>query len=161
MNIKSLSNLTYKDGFYDMFETTYISIDEGSLDIFEYVVDTSSKMRIDSICVDIYGDTTNVDFLLNFNNILMPLNIKEGDIIRYVDEQYIEAFKPTTTTSDDNSVKELLVNSNKQRSKDQNRISYNESGSVTGLPPTVADNAVEQVTVEGDEIVIGNGLFNT
>lgn len=158
MDIKSLGSLEFdaSTGLYNLFAATFNMIPSDEIQLIPFTVDISNEMRIDTICNDIYGSTENVDFLLNLNNILMPLSIKAGDVILYVDSRFIEQYTPLTNESSAPTVRDQLVNTGKQRQVDKNKSSFNDTGTIQNLPPTVSDNAIDPITINGDTIVISN-----
>lgn len=145
MNIYDLDVLVRdREGIYNFDKLTH---NYGVNTIrYEYVVQISDEMRIDVICNNIYGDVDNVGFLLNYNNIDNPLNIKAGDIIYYVKNQDIELFKNTIdSVLDINDV----PSSNRSSRTDKNRESLDR------LPPTVLRNSSPSVQVDGNFVRVG------
>ena len=140
--------------FYDLTESTFKS----RIDILynQYSVQKGEEMRIDLICHSIYQNTNYIDILLNVNEIDNPLNIKAGDVIKYPSVNDIPLFRVRTESKD--TVKSLL-NRNKAPRKDESRKKYIEENFT--LPPTVLPNPIEPVTQEGNNIVIGGGLFGS
>lgn len=155
MNIHDI-NVLKKDsntGLYDFTKSTYKLIE--NIATFTYVVEQHEEMRIDLVCNSIYQTTEYVDFLLDYNNIDNPLNIMSGDEIKYVDAQYIPQFQINEEPI--NNIKNKLLNPSKIQRKDNSRKSYIEQS--FSLPPTINDEAVDQVKIEGDNIIIGEGLL--
>jgi len=140
--------------FYDLTESTYQS--RRDLEFQYYYILKEDEMRIDLICYKIYNNTDYIDILLNFNEIDNPLNIKEGDVLRYPNPKDIESLRYKTESK--NTVKALL-NRNKAPRKDDSRKKYIEDN--FSLPPTVLPNPLEPITQDGNNIVIGGGLFNS
>ena len=140
--------------FWDLTETTYQSRNDISYS-FYYVEDTD-EMRIDLICNNIYGTTEFVDIILNFNEISNPLNIKSGDILKYPARDNIELLRYRKESKD---LTKSLLNRNKSPRKDDSRKKY--IGDDFSLPPTVLPSPTEAVVQEGDNAVIGGGLFNS
>jgi hypothetical protein len=138
-----------QDGLYDFTQITYKSI--SGPNIYSYLVDTFDEMRIDIISNKLYRSTDYIDFLLSFNSIDNPLNIKEGDTIYYCDSEDVELFR--VTPDKPKELKSSLLNTNKQTKKDTNRQSYIEGD--FALPPTLLETPTESVQVKGDNIVIG------
>lgn len=140
--------------FYDLTETTFKS----RLDIQYnyYYVQKQEDMRIDLICQSIYKSTDYIDILLNVNEIDNPLNIKAGDVIKYPSESDIDLLRVRSESKD---TLKTLLNRNKSPKKDENRKKYIEEN--FSLPPTVLPNPVDPVIQEGNNIVIGGGLFNS
>lgn len=141
------------DGLYDFNKRTH----DWSLTTSrtEYLVQKSDEMRLDQICFNIYGNTENIGFLMNFNNIDNPLNVKEGDIIYYVSEDLINLFKLQDSTT--NSSNEISL-PNRTTRKDKSRQSYLENSGQ--LPPTVLNRPTPSVTLSGNNIIIGRNTSN-
>jgi hypothetical protein len=140
-------------GLYDLTRSTYQYIP--NITTFTYVVEQHEEMRIDLVCNSIYGSTDYVDFLLNYNSIDNPLNVKSGDSILYIDAQYISQFRVSIAPA--NNVQNILLNPAKVQRVDSNRSGYIEQS--FSLPPTINDDPVDQVKVDGNNIVIGDGFF--
>lgn len=122
---------------------------------FVYIVQKSDEMRLDQICFNIYGNTEHIGFLMNFNNIDNPLNIKEGDKIIYVQEELIDLYK----LQDSQSISSIEVNlPNRTTRKDKSRQSYLENSGQ--LPPTVLDRPTQSVTLNNNNIIIGRNTTN-
>lgn len=138
-----------QDNLYNLMQITFKNV--LGINIYQYTVDAFDEMRIDLICNKMYHSVDYVDFILNFNSIDNPLNIKKDDILYYVDVNDIDAFKVTPEKGVE--AKNLLINTNKQTRKDTNRQSYVDDN--YALPPTVLDVPVESVQVKGDDILIG------
>lgn len=147
MNIYDLDILQNLEGDYDLNQITFTG--NLSIEQFVYVVDRSEEMRIDLICNSIYGDIDEVGFLLYYNNIDNPLNIKYGDIIRYVAQDFIGLFK---VASDERTSKNLLKGINRSTVLDPNRTQYVNSST----NPTFNSSPVEQVIDRDGIIIIGN-----
>lgn len=138
-----------QNDLYDLSQVTYQEIT--GFPVFYYIVESYEEMRMDLISNRLYQSTEYVDFLLRFNNIDNPLNIKEGDTIAYIDEPNIEEYRVRPEKS--KVTQKALLNANKQTRKDSNRQSYVEEG--YSLPPTLLETPVESVQVTNDSILIG------
>lgn len=137
------------DGLYDLNKRTHNwGINTPRL---LYVVQITDEMRIDQVCFNIYGNTDNIGFLLNYNNIDNPLNIRQGDQIFYVPEDIIDSYKLQETLF--GTSVEINLPSRTTR-KDKSRESYLENSGQ--LPPTVLDSPTPSVTLSGNSIVIGS-----
>jgi len=79
-NVKRNKN---NNNLYDIFNPMLKITDDSN--IKSYIVDNQREMRIDLICIDIYGNNDYIDELLYFNGIIDPYSIKSGDIIYYID----------------------------------------------------------------------------
>ncbi len=140
--------------FWDLTETTYQSRTDISYSF--YYVESTDEMRIDLICNNIYGTTEFVDIILNFNEISNPLNIKAGDILKYPARDNIELLRYRKESKD---LTKSLLNRNKAPRKDEGRKKYIDDN--FSLPPTVLPNPIEPVVQDGNDAVIGGGLFNS
>lgn len=157
-NIKKVTQKPDKDlgqtEFYDLTETTFKSRFDIPYSI--YYVQKEEEMRLDLICYNIYKSTDYVDILLNVNEIDNPLNIKAGDIIKYPSSKDIELLR---VRSESKETVKTLLNKNKSTRKDETRKKYIEENFT--LPPTILPNPIEPVVQEGNNIVIGGGLFES
>ena len=158
MDFRSLEILDEINGEerFDLLKPSYTLIDENEIVIFNYVVPESFEMRIDLIANDIYDDVNKSDFLLFFNDIINPLNIKEGDTLRYVSEELVGRYE--VEDNNEEEIQEIFLNEDKSKRKDPNRRKFLEEK--RALPPTVNQRSFDQVRIEGDNIIIGNDIFN-
>lgn len=140
--------------FYDLTESTYKTRIDIKYD-FYYVLQ-EDEMRLDLICFKIYGNTDYLDIIINFNEIDNPLNIKYGDVLKFPSAGDIELLR---VREESQSVVKSLLNRNKSPRKDDSRKKYIDDN--FSLPPTVLPTPLEPVVQEGDNIVIGGGLFNS
>lgn len=138
--------------FWDLTQSTFKSRNDVSMNY--WYVQQDEDMRIDLICYRIYDNTDNIDILLNVNRIDNPLNIKNGDVLRYPSENDIYLFR---VTEDEKQSVQKLLNRNKAPKKDSNRKDYVEKN--YSLPPTVLQTPTEPVSIVGKDIVIGGGLL--
>lgn len=144
-------------GNFDLTQLTF----EYRLDntLSQYVVQRGEEMRLDLICQSIYGNLDYMDIICNINNIDNPLNLREGQIIRYpVSNLDIYRFseRDTQNATDEENIRQL-ANSNKSSRKDSNRKEYLENN--LSLPPTILKKRTNQFNTEGEKIVLGRGLF--
>lgn len=157
-NIKKVTQKPDKElgqtEFYDLTETTFKSRFDIPYSI--YYVQKEEEMRLDLICYNIYKNTDYIDILLNVNEIDNPLNIKVGDIIKYPSSKDIELLR---VRSESKETVKTLLNRNKSTRKDEARKKYIEDNFT--LPPTILPNPIEPVIQEGNNIVIGGGLFES
>ena len=160
MKIKSLNNLK-KSGattsLYDLTKNSYID-PSGSMGIitYQHVVEEHESGRIDLVSYYIYQSTEQVDFLLNFNNIVNPLNIPVGTIINYVDSESLGLFEYTDIEKEATDTVMRLANTNKKQRIDKNRESIINNPS---LPPTLTDNMTDPVQIRGNQVIVGENLF--
>lgn len=153
-NIDKLKPEQTEDRLYDLTTPTFIMY-KGSL-VYSYLTTEGDEMRPDLLCHNIYGNTDNIDFLLNLNGIINPLNIISDQIIIYVEDQDIQNFRPPEEEID--NIKATFLNLSKKKSKDINREKRKDDK--TPLPPTVNQRKVDPVTLQGNKVTIGKGLFN-
>ena len=155
MELYDINKLVKNDGsgdFYDLFEI-FFQKDE-STNFKLYTVQRGEEMRMDLVSQSIYNDIQYVDFLCNLNKISNPLNIKFGDIMLYVDEEFIERFRVKPKTQ---NVQQVIAKSNRGTQQDKSRQDYIENN--FSLPPNVLERPAEQVLIKGSVIKLGNGLF--
>ena len=155
MELYDINKLVKNDGsgdFYDLFEI-FFQKDE-STNFKLYTVQRGEEMRMDLVSQSIYNDIQYVDFLCNLNKISNPLNIKFGDIMLYVDEEFIERFRVKPKTQ---NVQQVIAKSNRGTQQDKTRQDYIENN--FSLPPNVLERPAEQVLIKGSVIKLGNGLF--
>jgi hypothetical protein len=141
-DLEKLSRDPKQENLYDLFNKTYV--DFPSSKSSQYVVDQDEEMRIDLICYRIYGNVEQVGFLCNYNQIDNPLNIKQGDIINYIEVTEIKLFESEDVTNDE--VRKGLLNANKSSRKDSVRQAFIESG--YSLPPNFREEPVAPVVVD-------------
>lgn len=144
-------------GLYDLNQATFLyNID---IPLFEYTVQMGEEMRMDLVCNSIYQNknTKYVDLLCSINNIDNPLNIKVGQTIIYPDESDISKFRYEDSINRGDSIKEAFTKPNKSTRQDSNRKKYLENN--TSLPPTILDNPIDPFDLDGDNYIIGKGLF--
>jgi hypothetical protein len=136
-----------QDDLYNFFDKTYIDLQGVEFD--EYIVQQDEEMRIDLICHRIYTSTDQIGFLLNFNGIENPLNIIQGDIIRFVAIGEIDSFKSTVANTE--TILEGVANADKSSRKDPSRKEFIEQGYT--LPPNF--NQTPQLPVQ----LVSNSLL--
>lgn len=151
-DIDILSKDPNQNDLYDLTLPTFDNLPNGDIpDIFSYVVEKHEEMRIDLISLKTFGSVDYVDFLLDFNKIDLPLNIKSGDIIYYVDISQVDNFRIKPENKE--TIQAKLLNPQKATRKDANRLRYVENN--YSLPPTIQDTPVDSVQIFGDNIVLG------
>jgi phage pi2 protein 07 len=157
MNVRDINILKRSErneNLYDLTKLTYRTTFE-EVNFSAYKVQKGEEMRIDLVCQSIYGNVNNIDVILNFNNISNPLNIKEGTILYYPDQESLDKFNINETTVE--NVQQKISTAGKATAVDPDRKAYVEQN--YSLPPTVLDRPTEQVTLTGDTIQV-QGLFN-
>jgi hypothetical protein len=130
------------NNLYDVIDPVIIWDD--TIAYYPYVVQAEEAMRIDLICYSIYGNFNYIDELLTMNNILNPWSIKEGDIIKFCEEDALIGLQLLAKTDQQRVVTEL-VNPNKDTKKDPNR----DEG--TGLTPTIRPSNIKEVSINYDD----------
>ena len=146
MNIKDIDKLARNTESELLFDLTKLTFQHKYADITysSYVVQKGESMRIDLVCNSIYGNIDYVDVLLNVNNILNPLNIQEGSILKYPsDIGQIESLRPKEV-SPQNTQSLLANNKDKVTKVDPARQAYIEQG--YNLPPNVLEQPTEQIS---------------
>lgn len=156
MDIFSITNLPVDTltGLYDFTVSTFTY--KLNFNLFAHVVKKDEEMRIDLIANRIYENTLNIDMLLELNNIVMPLNIHEGDVLFYVRDIDVQNFRVQPNIL--NQLKTQLINTNKKVRIDKNRKKRIEEDTLS-LPPTINQRETEPVKISGDNIILGGGLF--
>jgi len=146
-------------GLYDLTQATFQYVDD--IPLYEYIVQAGEEMRIDLICESIYQNKNikYIDILCNINNIDNPLNVKVGQSIIYPDEANIGRFRYEDPINRGNEIKEAFIKTkpNKSTRQDDKRKQYLENN--TSLPPTILDTPVDPFDLDGDNYIIGKGLF--
>jgi len=150
MNIHDLTALRREDlqqGLYNLFDATFAYQNTG---LGEHVVKQEEEMRIDLVCYSIYQNTNQTDLLLNFNEILNPLNIMAGDVLVYPMQTNVDLFKKIPPTPPDQ--RDSMVTTGRSNLKDARRSEYIENN--YQLPPTMLPSPVSPITVGRNEIFI-------
>lgn len=150
MKFNSLQNLTLKDGFFDLTELKFKW--RTNLQKFEYIIGEQDVMRPDNISNNIYGTTDHLDFLLYFNNIKNPLNIRKGQKILFVDAKHIPEFYLEKENGE--QIMDDFLNAAKRNAPDKKRQKFIEEDKNIPLPPTVNDKPSDSVKIENGRIVI-------
>jgi len=161
MEIKSLNNLKKSSGatssLYDLTKSTFIDPSSAlNIPVYQHLVEDHESGRIDIISFYLYKSTDQVDFLLNFNSIINPLNILAGSIINYVDLEAVGLFDYTDIEKETSDTLKKLANTNKKQRVDVNRETVVNNPS---LPPTLTDNLTDPVQIKGNQVIIGENLF--
>ncbi len=163
MKIYDIDNLKKNGDTFDLTTRTFIHYstnpnDPGTnnnIEFRKYKVQRGEEMRIDLVCNSIYGNIDNIDILLNINNISNPLNIKAGTEIFYplADSDFFR-FKEKV----DKETTRILSDPNRSTKKDPDRQKYVDQN--YSAPPTILTESMDQVTVSGNVLGVGNNLFN-
>jgi len=156
MNIRDISILrrnVKNSNLYDLTKVTFKYVNEEII-AATYKVPKHQEMRIDLICDSLYGNTDYIDFLLNFNNISNPLNIKEGLLLRYLSESDIPPFYVNQEKPE--NIQNKISSAGRATQTDPARQEFNERN--LALPPNIMSKPTQQVVVEGRNVKT-NGLF--
>ena len=136
---------------------TPVHIYNSNVTLREYVVQKGEDMRLDLIIESIYGDILyykDADVILYINDIDNPLNIVEGQIIKYPSAANLDEFRYTEKgeTADD-TIKSSLGVVNKSTRVDKNRSKFVENN--YSLPPILLTKADPPVSIGVDKIIVG------
>ena len=137
-----------QDDLYDLFAQTYKSQPDYQFE--EYIVGVEEEMRIDLISQKLYGNVDQVPFLLHFNQITNPLNIKANDVIRYCNLDVLSEFQESP---EGKLLAPKIVGTNKSTRKDPNRQKFVEND--FALPPNLLDAPQSSINIVGNKLVIG------
>lgn len=169
MDTRSLSqDLKLKNGIYDLFTPT-IQYRYDASDVYEdnlsvYEVTETDEMRIDLIFQNMYeiGDELatysyeDIDVILTINNIVNPLNIKRGTLLKYPPLGEIQNFRIDNAASTQTGLKSVQTKlgvPNKSTRTDKTRKAYQDNG--YQLPPSVRKAPKVPVSVEGGNYKLG------
>ena len=127
-------------------------------EMYEYEVQKGEDMRLDLVMQSIYNDAStfrDVDIILYLNGIDNPLNIREGQIIRYINSNDFARFRYTELGGDKNgfAIKSIMGAPNKTTRIDSNRTKFLESGYT--LPPVLLSKSEPAVKINTTKIVVG------
>lgn len=158
MDLYELNGLKKIKGtdLYDFTKSVFVF--NGTVQVFPHIVDATEAMRMDLISNNIYQTTDHVGFLCRINNIINPLNIKEGTVLIYCLESQIKSFRP----DDDDltvEVKQVLLNMNKAKRTDKKRDKFLKSDEENvPIPPTFNNKDTRNVNLGDDGVItIGTG----
>lgn len=157
IEFKSVENLERdKDqkGLYDLYTTFFIN--NKSVFVFGYKVQRGESMKINTICNKIYNNYNHLSFLLDLNNILNPLTIKEGDLLLYVKEDDIPNF--TAPAEEGKKIRDKVINnaiSSKKQNANKSRKDYIKKRTQSDpLPPNIKQNTSKSLTIDNGVIKI-------
>jgi len=139
--VRSEDNKSFKDEYNLYIE---VLIDTTKIKLFEFPCTKRHEMRLDLVSVDVYETNEYVDVLCNLNNLVNVFNVKEGDIILFIEQENIDNVSSSTSIIE--NIKDQLKTANKGKSfkVDNNRkadvakrkeIEKNK----TYLPPNILD----------------------
>ena len=129
-----------------------------TVDFYQYEIQPGESMRIDLIMQSIYDDPamySNCDIILYINGIDNPLNLKEGQIINYIDSENFSYFRYTELggTAKSSNIKQSLAVPSKTTRTDINRAKFIESDYT--LPPVLLTVSQPSVTIDSQGINVG------
>lgn len=158
MQFQQVDKLKFDDkiGLFDIHQSVFKFQD--GIPYYPHFVEREEEMRMDLISDRLYKTTEHTAFLCRLNNIVNPLNIKEGTLLIWVDEHNIESYTPPDDTFVE-EVKQTLLNLNKKRRVDKKREEFNKLGDTNiTLPPVFNEVEVDNVNLSDDGIItIGPG----
>jgi hypothetical protein len=137
-----------ESGLYDFTTPTWSDFNAAS---YTYEATISDVMRIDLVSKELFGNDDEIEFLMNYNNIDNPLNIMEGDIIRYTSLQ--DSRRGLYADIENSAVAASLVMSRRGTRIDPNRTTYLDN--MSSLTPTMRAVPGSSVNVVGNQIIIG------
>jgi hypothetical protein len=166
MKIRSIDTLIQngnldKEGnipYFDLTQVTWTRLDGDDSIFLMHFVDKYDEMRLDSISYKIYGNTDYIDYLMFLNDLVNPLNIKEGDLIFYTNVESANSLMVEPQRFEETRNK--LLDLSKTKRIDKNRENYLQKINSNSLPPTVSTNNQAPVQFEDGRVIIGRGLFN-
>ena len=155
MNIKSFDDVRWVNNKWDLNVPSFKMIQPS---LASYTVQRGEDMRIDLVMKSIYDDIYNfkdIDILLYINNIDNPLNIREGMILYYPEEEDFDNYRfyQEEVVVNNKSVKEKLGVLNKTTRVDEKRKKFIDSD--YSLPPVVKQQSKPSVTFDSENIKIG------
>jgi hypothetical protein len=157
MDIRDITVLTRNEknsNLYDLTKVTFRYVNNDTIAFAEYKVPKYQEMRIDLICKTLYANLEYIDFLLQFNFISNPLNIKAGSLIKYIHADKIPPFYVNPSSSQ--NIQQKISFAGRVTQTDPSRQEYNDQP--LALPPTIMPKPTQQVTVVGNTLKTG-GLF--
>jgi len=154
-DIKSLADTRWINRKWDLNFPT-IKMEQANLST--YVVQKGEDMRIDLVMKSIYDDIyvfSDIDVILYINHIDNPLNVREGMIIYYPDEESLQDFRyyENGTLAENKSIKQRLGVLNKTTRVDEKRKKFLDSN--YSLPPVVQQRSRPGVTMDETNINVG------
>lgn len=146
-----------QDDLYDLFVQSFKNVTTG---LYVTVITRKYEMRLDLLCVDLYGSAKYIGMIMKINDIFNPFSVKIGDVIAYVPSETLSDSLYTDPKLLDEQ-KAKLVNVLKTSKTDANRRKFLDSiGVPPALPPTVAPDGASKSVIENGKILIAPYLFN-
>lgn len=159
-NVSTLVNLTRdpnQDNFYDLFVQNY-TIPNSTVTLNPYLVDRTRNMRLDLVCVDLYGDVSNLQLMMKLNNIENPFGIQEGDLLLWVDVKSISTVQTIDPKIVQNASNNLIA-AFKASYTDPARAAYLNNRGKDNLPPNILPDSANKIQISNNQIVVGGNLF--
>lgn len=150
MKLHDLDSLLRDDGqqgLYDLFAPTFA--DQGT-SVDQHVVGLDEVMRLDLVCHRVYSTLDYADLILNVNGVINPLNIMEGDVLRYPKPQDSERYRVNPAASQ--PMPNRMVRPDRAALRDPRRQEMVESD--YQMPPTMLPSPVSPFVVGRNEIFI-------
>jgi len=153
-SIDKLERDREQGGLYDLYVTYFTN--NKRIIVYGYKVQRGESMRIDNICNKIYKNLNHLTFLMDLNNILNPLTIKDGDLIFYVNEDDIPSFK--APAEEGAKIRDKVINkaiSDKKQQIDKARQDYvKKRKQVDALPPNIKQTSSQAISVDNGVVKI-------
>jgi hypothetical protein len=161
MNIKSLNTLKLnKDGSYNLYLEV---LNNNPINLISFICEKRHEMRIDNVCFDIYEKVDYIDVICNINGLINIFDIKENDILYYIEEEDISNIISDDTLLE--NIKEILSKANKSKDfkLDKNRINdtnnrKNIEKNKKYLPPNILPENAKNISFENGKIIIKTNL---
>jgi len=156
-SLRNLSTDPNQENFYDLFVQSYGILSQ-NIQPQLYLVDRSREMRLDLVCIDLYGDIANLQMLMKINNIDNPFGVKEGDLILWVLPQQLSNMeKIDPKIIQDN--RDALIAAFKVSATDPARAAYLGSRGIDILPATIVATDAPKIQIDNSKIIVGANLF--
>lgn len=140
--VRSDDNKSFKEEYNLYIE---VLIDTTKIKLFEFPCTKRHEMRLDLVSTDVYDTNEYVDVLCNLNNLVNVFNVKEGDIILFIEQENIDNVSSSTSVIE--NIKDQLKTANKGKSF---KIDNNRKADITKrketeknkayLPPNILDS---------------------
>jgi hypothetical protein len=155
IDIKSLSQTRWINRKWDL---NIPSLLLGASDLQEYTVQRGEDMRIDLVMKSIYDDIftfSQIDVILHINNIMNPLNIREGMVLYYPPSEALEEYRyyEEGSVASNKSIRQRLGYLNKTTRVDDKRKKFLDSN--YSLPPVVLPESRPSVIIDETKIKVG------
>lgn len=155
MEIKSIKAAKKNsDGTYNLYVNV---LNQNNLVLIPFTCEKRHVMRIDLVCFDIYERVDFIDVICNINGLMNVFDIKEGDILYYAEEDYINDITSDETImqnirdtiSKANKSKDFKLDKNRMNDVGQRRVTEKNK---TYLPPNILPPNASNQTFENGRI---------